>query len=52
MNETRTDNMSWEREHGLLAFEGAVEAFGKVSTELDVLLLVLAHRHLGRATST
>ena len=41
--------MAGEGEHGLLAFEGAAEAFSKVSTELDVLLLVFAYRDVGCA---
>ena len=44
--------MLWEGEQGLLSLERAVEVFCQVTAELDVLLLVLAHRYMRRPAQT
>ena len=44
-----TDDMLRKREQGPLPLEGAVEAFGEIAAELDVLLLILPDGYMGRA---
>ncbi len=45
----RTDDVLRERKQRLLALERAIEAFCEIPAELNMLLLVLADRYMGRA---